>query len=357
MVGCLVACASTDEVSETATGALLPEPPATPWALAATCKANGDRHRGVRADELARGVVRWQCGDLPTVSGDDRGQEYCEYGAYVGARRITRAAEAEGKAVTCLFTTLLRDAPEGAELPVARALERPENLGASIDPGALRMKGRTNSRGAADALLTEAAGSPRSPGQTRLAACFLASLAAPRRAGSIRAACQGDLDNDAEWAKAVALGVALRTESDPGYEEQEDLASCLAVEVIGVSWRSSDPHITQVAARAGQACGCRFNRTPATLAALPMGTWSSMEELPRGCRRASGDAEDAVALCELPREIASDPRWKNDLTAACNERFGKDIVLTLDLRGLARAGTCRGERGAFCSSFVGAVRP
>ena len=120
----------------------------------------------------------------------------------------------------------------------------------------------------------------------------------------------------------------------------------------------SDPHISQVVVRANQECGCTYNALPDQLEGFLQGTWSSQSALPPGCRRAKVGGQDyqQLTICEVPDSERSDleinPDYSENLLAFCNDRFGKDIVMTAPLRVVENAGSCTNAEGAFCSEFT-----
>src|SRR4051812_5419881 len=92
----LVACASTTEDISSSEDAITPAAAKNDWELAGLCAENIARQSAVRPQELAGGLIRWQCGDRPGVDGEnDRGQEYCEYFAVSGGKRINSIAKAD----------------------------------------------------------------------------------------------------------------------------------------------------------------------------------------------------------------------------------------------------------------------
>jgi hypothetical protein len=350
---------------------VVPEGAQTPFDLAGLCEENITRHAAVKAQELAEGVVRWQCGDRPGVDGDmgtrdGRGQEYCEYHAIQNGKAITTYSEIDPNAkLYCYFTSVYLDVSVGdaRDKKLAAELSKAANFGATFDPTLVRMDGEFNSRGAATTLVKDAMGVESDKNEDRQAACFLATLKYPEKAEKLKKACRGvDLSKKSAWDKAYKLGARVITkQSDPGYDHFKDLTACMTVDRLengGVDWRMSDPHISQVVVRANQECGCTYNELPNELEGFLQGTWSSKDALPPGCRRAKVDGQDyqQLTICEVPASERSDlevnPDYSENLLAFCNDRFGKDIVLTAPLRAVENAGSCTTTTGPFCSEFT-----
>lgn len=126
----------------------------------------------------------------------------------------------------------------------------------------------------------------------------------------------------------------------------------------GVDWRMSDPHIAQVAVRAKNECGCEYTGDLSVLQGFPMGTWSSESALPPGCRRAKigGKDSNVYTICEVSAGQRSDLEtsldYQDNLSAFCNDTFGKDVVMTAPLRAIEVPGSCKIKEGAFCSEFT-----
>lgn len=349
---------------------VVPEGAQTPFDLAGLCDQNIQRHAAVRAQELAEGVVRWQCGDRPGVDGpmgvrDGRGQEYCEYHAISNGKAVTTFAEADpSKKLYCYFTSVYLDVSVGdsRDKYLAAELSKPANFGVPFDASLVRMDGEFNSRGAATTLVGDAMGVESDKNEDRQAACYLASLKYPDKAEKLKKACRGvDLTNKSAWDKVYRLGARVPKSSDASYEGFKDLTACMTVDRLehgGVDWRMSDPHISQVVVRANQECGCTYDALPDALEGFLQGTWSSQSALPPGCRRAKVNGEDyqQLTICEVPESERSDieinPDYSENLLAYCNDRFGKDIVMTAPLRAVENAGSCTNKSGAFCSEFT-----
>jgi hypothetical protein len=126
----------------------------------------------------------------------------------------------------------------------------------------------------------------------------------------------------------------------------------------GVDWRMSDPHIAQVVVRANDECGCTYNALPTELEGFLQGTWSSKDALPAGCRRVQVDGADyqQMTICDIPESERSDLEtsldYSENLQGFCNDRFGKDIVLTAPLRAVENADTCVKTTTEFCQEFT-----
>lgn len=347
---------------------VVPDGAQTPWELAGLCSENIQRHAGVKAQELAEGVVRWQCGDRPGVDGAaDRGQEYCEYFALNGGKRVENFSDVDqSQPLYCFFTSVYSDVTDDTALDakLATELAKPENAGAPIDKELIRMKGPFNSRGAATTLVVDAMNAPRDQNDERQAACFLASIDPANKANAekLKEACRGkSLTSQSAWSKATKLGAKIPKSTASNYQNYKDLVACMAVDNLehgGVDWRMSDPHIAQVTVRANDECGCTYSALPDALQGFLQGTWSSKDALPPGCRRVEVDGEgfQQMTLCEVTASELSDLEtsldYSENLQAYCNERYGKDIVLTAPLRAVEAAGSCSKTSGAFCSEFT-----
>ncbi|MBL9027357.1 MAG: hypothetical protein JNL21_34520 [Myxococcales bacterium] len=349
---------------------VVPEGAQTPFDLAGLCDQNITRHAAVRAQELAEGVVRWQCGDRPGVDGpmgesDGRGQEYCEYHAISNGKAVTTFAEVDpSKKLYCYFTSVYMDVSVGdsRDKYLATELSKKENFGVPFDATLVRMDGQFNSRGAATTLVVDAMGVETDKNEDRQAACYLASVKYPDKAEKLKKLCRGvDLSKKSAWDKVAKLGAKVPKKTDAAYDQFKDLTACMTVDRLehgGVDWRMSDPHISQVVVRANQECGCTYNALPDALEGFFQGTWSSKDALPPGCRRAKVGGQDyqQLTICEVPDsergdlEINAD--YSENLLAFCNDRFGKDIVMTAPLRAVENAGSCTKSEGAFCSEFT-----
>jgi hypothetical protein len=361
-------CEGDDSVETGDEQNVVPEGAQTPWELAGLCNENIQRHITVRQQELAEGVVRWQCGDRPGVDGaEDRGQEYCEYFALSKGKRVDTIADADPAApLYCLYTSVYMDVAEGTtrDAKLAAELSKKENANATVSKDLVRMKGQFNSRGAATTLVVDAMNAPKDVNDERQAACFLASIDPANKANAekLKEACRGkSLTSKSAWSKVTKLGAKIPKTTDASYETYKDMVACMAVDNLehgGVDWRMSDPHIAQVTVRANDECGCQYTALPDALEGFLQGTWSSKDALPPGCRRVKVDGQDYqhMTLCEISASERGDLEtsldYSENLQAFCNERFGKDIVLTAPLRAVETAGSCTKKTGKFCSEWT-----
>ncbi len=345
---------------------IVPDGAESPYALAGLCDQNIQRHAAVRSQELAEGVVRWQCGDREGVDGAaDRGQEYCEYHAVSNGKFVDDYTQIDAsKPLYCLFSSVYMDVAPGTarDKALATELSKKENLNAKITYDQVRMKGQFNSRGAATTLVKDASDVAKDVNDERQAACYLKGVEDPSKAEKLKSLCDGkNLSSKTAWAKVTKLGVKVPKEGEATYEHFRDVVACMSVgrlENGGVDWRMSDPHITQVTYRANQECGCTYSALPDALEGFLQGTWSSKDALPPGCRRAKVAGKDyqQITICEVPAaergDLETNLDYSENLQAFCNDRFGTDIVLTAPLRAVENAGSCTTKTGAFCSEFT-----
>lgn len=343
---------------------VVPAGSTSPWELAGLCQENITRHAGVRQQELAEGIVRWQCGDRPGVDGaEDRGQEYCEYHAVSNGKFVDTFDQVDKtKPLYCYFSSIYLDNDPKRDATLVTELSKKENLNAKVNADFIRMKGQFNSRGAATTLVVDAMAVEQDLNEQRQAACFLHGVNNPSKAATLEKNCKGkNLATKTGWSKVTKLGVSIPKEGDANYEAYKDLLACMSVGRLGnggVDWRMSDPHITQVVVRANDECGCSYTELPTALEGFLQGTWSSKDALPPGCRRVKVAGKDFqhMTICEVPKAEVSDLETNLDygenLQGYCNDRFGKDIVLTAPLRAVEVPGSCTTKTGAFCSAFT-----
>src|SRR4051794_17131818 len=120
---------------------------------AGVCDNVFKRHAAIRDSDMRDGLLRWECGDVPGVTGPDLGQEYCEYHASSGGKLVKAAKDlAQAQKLSCVFTGVYadvkddenRDGSWGTETSkyaktLATAMTDKSNLGVATDPNLLVM--------------------------------------------------------------------------------------------------------------------------------------------------------------------------------------------------------------------------
>lgn len=196
-----------DDVGDTE-GAATPDnkstAPISSFEQAQTCDLLMKSRAGFRDADLAEGMLRWQCGDVPDVTtskceenlellrqaeaegknvqmkrdqalrfcGDGLGQEYCEYNAIAKGQivnvpsALNKAGVKDSDTVQCVFTSIYSDSMEdqtaqyrdfaGGKLVSSGALAG-VTADTKLEPRAEGMRQGVNSRGAADTLLADCA--------------------------------------------------------------------------------------------------------------------------------------------------------------------------------------------------------
>ncbi len=359
--------------------------------LAEYCDGRFTAHRGIRHDDLRDGVIRWGCGDVPGVTGPDRGQEYCEYHALSNGKIVdgTPVDELDVGSVSCVFTSVYTDVrPEGevasyvASLSDMMSSEKNLSIASEeIEPLAIKMQLRANQRTDATLLLQDCVhattGTPsRHPGQAdrsplsllnerRQAACYQASTRPGAAKAALKAACLGkDLSNEANWAVATALNAVVQDNpTHRDYDHQSDIAACLATRVAaGVTFRNSDPMICARAFRAANECGVDFNPLPPTLDGFTFTGWSN-RQLPANCRYAKKESAGVTSdyqhlvIC-TPDEVGQadmQSDYAEDLRGFCNDRYAQNIVMMAPLRAVQkpREGMAQNKETPFCRQYFG----
>jgi hypothetical protein len=356
-VGCGTADDGTGDEQD-----VVPSAAQTFYEQAGVCDAILKRHATVRATDLKDGTIRWNCGDVPGVTSQDRGQEYCEYNAVSGGKRVTKFSDVKANApVQCVFTGVYSDVT-GKDTKLEQSLSAKENLNAKVtDKNMVRMQKGFNSRGAATALIDDCqAGYEQPIDEARQAACYEASLAKPANAKKLATACKGkDLSVDANWKKAVALGAKVAVPGDADYEAQRDISACLRTHVASpATWRNSDPQICGRVVRGRSECSCNYVDVPNAVEGFTFTGWTN-DQLPTGCRYAKVDGKDYahLVICEASASELEDlqlkPEWSGDLQAFCHDRFSTELVMKAPLRALEKPGTCKPDANAFCKAYSG----
>jgi hypothetical protein len=360
-----VGCSTAAEDVGSSEAAATPANPSTPFALAESCVRMFKRHESVKEIDMEEGVIRWGCGDVPGVTNDDLGQEYCEYQAVQDGAIKKKPTEISptGGPVSCVFTSVFTGA--GQDTMLKAAMAAPENLGTpALSSQIVQMKKGFNSRGAATTLIRDCANASSSglDGRLRVAACYQAySKATGEAQAQLATVCKGNLTVQANWDQAVALGVKIAAANEEGFEQQRDISSCMAVRNAGLPWRNSDPMICSRTARSTNECGCKWNPVPSDLMGIPFVGWVD-DQLPTGCRPAKVNGQDYpfITICEVTAQEIADlplnPLYAGNIGNFCHDRFAMDLVMKLPLRTLQVSGSCQ-ENPGFCDEYMGAPRP
>lgn len=339
------------------------------------CVGMETRHAVVHEKDAEDGNLRWRCGDITDIenTGAGFGQEYCEYSAVRNGQEIESAANVpDGESFSCLFTAVYQDNQGGDDASnLARdneliaALADPQNLGATVNQGLVRMERGVNSRGAADGLINSCLFTNEDTNELRQAACAQAFVEAENAgddalAGEILAACQGvNLANDANFAAAQALGAEVVAEDDPGFDTQRNIMGCTATQRGGgVFFRNSDTQICARFIRAGAECNCSFELIPDAVEGFSFAVWFTPENdsFPPECRPAvvNGQAYDHLMICDVPTaevaQIKASAKYGDNLTQFCNDRFGKNIGMLAPVPAITVPGSCD-DNNNFCGTF------
>lgn len=313
-------CDDVDSETGTGTTGAPTEPPDDP--VLATCELR--RADAFNPNELAftSEALRWSCDDVEIIEAFERGQEYCEYFALVqlpgavdtavlgrnlgsepevgqtplqldlDADDIARLeADPEATVGTCVFTSWNADEP--APPCTADACDEAV-LGLAIDAETFRMKFDVNSTEAAVGIITD---------------------------------CLELLPSEGDPADP----------SDPLHDDF--LRACrLNADVNMTEWRKSDNVICAGTLRLAE-CGCALEGTTSGFAdvlplqsalGFPLGTWSSLDELPGGCRWVDpGDGSHHIVACDLSALEVLDNAA--ELKSYCAEKYGPNVVVHVPL--------------------------
>lgn len=353
-----VGCSSVDDGVGNDEAAATPAEPSGGFGLAESCGRLFKRHESVRPVDLEQGVIRWACGDVPGVTDGDLGQEYCEYQAVQNGRIKRRASDlAPDQPVSCVFTSVFLDA-SGQTSRLKQAMASAENLGvAAGDDGIVQMRRSFNTRSAATGLLRDCRASGAPPvARLRMAACYQAYAAGGPNADRLKQLCSAaSTISEQNWAEAERLGAKIRNSGEDGFENQRDIAACMAVRGNGVAWRNSDPMICSRTQRTTGECGCRFSSVPSSVNGFDFTGWVD-DQIPSSCRLAKVDGQPYpyIAICDLNQKEISDlplnAAYARNLNNFCHDRFANDLVMKLPLRALS-GGSCNPSPG-FCSDYM-----
>ncbi len=251
-IGCSAAADDPGSEEAAATPSTKATEAVSAFEQAAVCDALFRDRAGFRDIDLAEGVLRWKCGDVPGVSiskcednlellrqaedeantnvskkrdaalakcGDGFGQEYCEYNAVANGEIVNSPSAAaklklkDSDTVQCLFTSVYSDVKEGESVAYRTSLGGDlvssgtlagTKSSTTLEPRATGMRQSVNSRGAADTLLADCSNLANQASHTgqdgRPVDHKAAYLDAQRQTACYRA-----------WAKAQTGGDAART--------------------------------------------------------------------------------------------------------------------------------------------------
>ena len=259
--------------------------------------------------------LRWSCNDVPGVSGDDRGQEYCEYFAIAQ----------------------LPPAAEGEEPPTPAVLAR--NLGADYTHGTtpisvyltqyqMRQLEQEPTEVVAQCVFTSWNSDIPGP----VPACSEEScpdvLGVPLEAEDFR------MKFDVNSMEAAQFLVEDCWVHDLEGEEDDFTRGCmLNAEINDTAFRKSDTTICAATIRMAE-CACEptgevsfpVQISPPERRGFPLGTWSGLSELPAGCRFADlGDDSQTVVTCDLTAADVLD--YGLDLKARCQTKYADNVVV------------------------------
>jgi hypothetical protein len=339
--------------------------------MAHYCDQMVTRHAVVRDVDMQDGGLRWRCGDIPGFSGNNAGQEYCEYSVFSNGAVIDAASDIDqASPLYCVFTSVFNDTP-GKDTELANALAAPENLGASVnDLSIVRMqKQGFNARSAATGLIGQCRASSSTLGDDRQAACFQAARKAFDAGDlvtfeNLETACRNqDLTDEDRWAFAEFVGAKELTEGEEGFQQQREIISCMVSSPSDFGFLDplqSDDTICGRTFRAGTECGCDWNPVPNSLDGFLFTEWLTPTNtvIPPECRLAKVGGVDYphLMLCEVPAaeqtSLPTDAQFAQDLKGFCNERFGKKLGMFAPLRAIEIPGSCSADT-EFCSAFTG----
>jgi hypothetical protein len=168
---------------------------------------------------------------------------------------------------------------------------------------------------------------------------------------------------------------------DPTIADVYTRGCMLDSSIFHTEWRKSDPTICTAAMRLGEcACGTDASKVlpPAAAAravaealipppprktqdvvlrGFPLGTWSGLQNLPEGCRYASGkessgQPSQTLVACKLTAGDILGSLGKGlklgDLKDVCRGKYGNDVVVHIPLPTSALS--CSSPQGATCSA-------
>jgi len=288
----------------------LPDDPGTISCERGRTQALNDNQRA-----LTRDALRWSCADVSGVTGDDRGQEYCEYFAIVSVpgeedarivgknlgidswdgttpnrvaltnEQIYTLEQDESSVVgQCIFTSWNSDIDTEPSCEGGCG----DVLGVTVDSDTFRMTFEANSAEAAQLLVEDCAVIP--PG--------------------------GDAGNPDDPLH------------DPYYR-----GCMLNDELNDTAFRKSDSTACVAAVRLAE-CGCSLSNggdlsvelSPYDRRGFPLGSWAGTGDLPPSCHYVElGDGSQTVVSCDLT--AADLLNYSMDPKGRCSEKYADNVVV------------------------------
>ena len=310
MVGAVLFSGLGCDAESSGRGEVAPEPSECVGAKCDTPVGEGeDLCKGRRDAAFTKGkeafvstALRWSCSDVPGVTVEDRGQEYCEYWAVARLGDETLALgrlEGSGESDVGLAFT-----PEQQE--TLEALPSTEVIGACVFSSWNGDKDATcdDCEGILDLPATAEHFQARKSFNTLAAAEDLLKLCGDGTAPS------GELRDDSFYR------------------------GCLhAHDAFGTGWRKSDATICSAAVALSE-CGCQLpDGAPLTTLARPdkpgfqLGSWADADAVPSGCHYVDidDDSSRVVVACEVTASQVLDQG--HDLKSWCRQQFAERIVV------------------------------
>ncbi|HLU65406.1 MAG TPA: hypothetical protein VKZ63_03995 [Kofleriaceae bacterium] len=264
---------------------------------------------------FTREFLRWSCNDVPGVTGADRGQEYCEYFAI--AQLPPASADAEPPPPAVLGRNLGPDYTHGTT-PVSLELTYEQIVALESDPTAV----------VGQCVFTSWNSDIPGP----VPACDEAGC--PEVLGVPVAEEDFRMKFDVNSMEAGKLLVEDCWVADRAGEEDDFTRGCmLNAEINDTAFRKSDTTVCAATVRLAE-CGCEptgptgFSEliSPEERRGFPLGTWSSVAELPAGCHFVDlGDGSQTVVTCDLAAGDVLD--YALDLKARCQTLYADNVVV------------------------------
>jgi hypothetical protein len=291
-------------------------------------------------------ALRWSCADVPGVTAEDRGQEYCEYFAIV---EVPPTSEADD-----WFETAVLGRNLGADSSYGTT-----PLSVELNDYQIEWLEYDESEVVGQCVFT----SWNSDFEAPAPACTAASC--PEVFGVRATADVFRMGFEVNSTDAAQLLVADCAVDTAGGDDDDYLRGCmLNDELNGTAFRKSDSVACAASMRLAE-CGCQTTTGVALDVALapwerrgfPLGTWSGASQLPASCRYLDlGDGSQTVVTCDLTAAdilgSASDPKGR------CRDKYADNVVVHVPVP--AQAITCSGGDSPYtstCSATPWVVEP